>query len=85
MLLRLESDTGPVKTTGPFIFAKEFNKYAFSSLFLFKPKFMYCRTFIFSLHVEKDELLDTLEFAEAVTAFLHLCFVCDLKYPKVNV
>jgi len=40
------------------------------------------KTFIFSLHVEQDELLGALELAEAVAAFLHLCFVCDLKYPK---
>ena len=41
------------------------------------------RTFIFSLHVEKDELLGTLEFDDAEAAFIHLSFMCDLKYPKV--
>lgn len=40
------------------------------------------KTFIFSLHVEKDELLGTLEFDDAVAAFIHISFVCDLKYPK---
>lgn len=33
--------------------------------------------------MEKDELLGTLEFEEAIAAFIHICFVCDIKYPKV--
>lgn len=50
---------------------------------MFNANYSHFRTFIFSLHVEKDELLGTMEIEEAVAAFIHLAFVCDLKYPKV--
>ena len=40
------------------------------------------RRFIFSLHVENALLLDDVKLDEAVSAFLHFCFVCILHYPK---
>ena len=42
------------------------------------------RIFIFELYVEKKCLLGNMNLAEALGAFLHLCFVFDLLYPKVN-
>ena len=40
--------------------------------------------FVFELYVEKKQLLGNLDIAEAIAAFLQLCFVCDLSYPKVK-
>ena len=40
--------------------------------------------FIFELWAEKVKLLGNLDFTTAIAAFFHLCFVFDLKYPKVK-
>ena len=42
------------------------------------------RTFVFEVHVEKRRLLGNMDLPSAIAAFLHLAFVCDLKYPKVG-
>ena len=43
-----------------------------------------CRNFVFEVHGEKEKLLGNLDLGAAVAAFLHVCFVLNLKYPKVT-
>ena len=43
-----------------------------------------CRgVFIFEVWVDGQKLLGNLNFVTAISSFLHLAFVFDLKYPKV--
>ena len=42
------------------------------------------RTFIFELYLENTKLLGNMDMVTAIAAFFHLCFVFDLKYPKVR-
>ena len=42
------------------------------------------RAFIFELWVEHSRLLGNLDIVTAIAAFMHLCFVFDIKYPKVR-
>ena len=41
------------------------------------------RTFVFEIWCEKRKVYGDLGMAKAVTGFLHLAFVFDLKYPSV--
>ena len=40
--------------------------------------------FVFDVWCERKKLLGDLDMAEAIASFLHLSFVCNLKYPKVR-
>ena len=42
------------------------------------------RVFIFELWAENAKLLGNMDMVTALAAFFHLCFVFDLKYPKVK-
>ena len=39
---------------------------------------------MFDVWCERKKLLGDLDMAEAIASFLHLSFVCNLKYPKVR-
>jgi len=39
-------------------------------------------SFVFEVHAEKEKIIGNLDFPTAIAAFLHLCFVVNLKYPK---
>ena len=40
------------------------------------------KSFVFEVWVERSELLGKMDIASAISAFLHLCFVLNLQYPK---
>ena len=40
---------------------------------------------MFEVHAEKEKIIGNLDFPTAIAAFLHLCFVVNLKYPKVSI
>ena len=42
------------------------------------------RSFVFELWADKAKLLGNMTLSAAITAFLQLCFVFNLTYPKVN-
>lgn len=39
---------------------------------------------MFELFADKSKLLGNLDLPTAITAFLELCFVFNLRYPKVG-
>ena len=46
---------------------------------------IYChRSFVFELWVDNSRLLDSMDLATALASFFHVCFIFDLKYPKVK-
>ena len=46
---------------------------------------LFFRSFVLELWVEKSKVLGNMDLPIALGAFFHLCFVFDLKYPKVVV
>ena len=43
------------------------------------------RVFIFELYAEKVKLMGNLDIVSAISAFFHLCFIFNMKYPKVKI
>ena len=46
-------------------------------------KYLCFRTFIFELYTDSAKLLGNMDIVTALSAFYHLCFSFDLRYPKV--
>ena len=44
----------------------------------------YSRSFVFELWADETKLLGNMDFSTSIAAFVHLCFVFDLSYPKVR-
>ena len=44
----------------------------------------YLRSFVFELWADETKLLGNMDFATSIAAFVHLCFVFDLSYPKAS-
>ena len=42
------------------------------------------REYVFELWIEKERILQNMQMAESISAFLHLVFTFGLKYPKVR-
>ena len=40
---------------------------------------------MFELFVEQVRILENMDLAESISAFLHLVFVFNLRYPKVRI
>ena len=44
-----------------------------------------CRSYVFELYVEQVRILEKMDLAGSISAFLHLVFVFNLRYPKVRI
>ena len=52
-------------------------------LSLFVYNWVYFRTFIFEVWAEGKVLIGNMDLVTALATFFHVCFVFDLRYPKV--